>query len=179
MARAVHDSIPGHGDNTAMKKALKFLHSLGAIGVIGALAAHIILLTVTPAPASLEAYALMRGAIGAVAGYLLFPSLALVIVSGLLSMAWHTPFHSAGWVLAKLALGVIMFEGTLLGVQGPAKRAAAASQRALAGELDPAVLDELVRGEWVSLWVILAVTLVNVALAVWRPRFGHRRSAGV
>jgi hypothetical protein len=160
-----------------MKKALKFLHSLGAIGVIGALAAHIILLTVTPAPESLEAYALMRGAIGAIAGYLLFPSLALVIVSGLLSMALHKPFHSAGWVLIKLALGVIMFEGTLLGVQGPAKRAAEASQQALAGEVDPAVLDGLVTGEWVSLWVILGVTIVNVALAVWRPRFRRKATA--
>ncbi len=160
-----------------MKKAFKFLHSLGAIGVIGALCAHIILLTMTPSPESLEEYAQMRGAIGAIAGYLLFPSLAMVIVSGLLSMAWHTPFHSAGWVLMKLALGIIMFEGTLLGVQGPAKRAALVSQQALAGEVDPASLNELVRGEWVSLWVILAVTVVNVALAVWRPRFGRRQPA--
>jgi hypothetical protein len=161
-----------------MKKALKFLHSLGGIGVIGALAANIILLTVTPEPSSLEEYVVMRRAIGAVAQWLLLPSLGVVIVSGLFSMAVHKPFQNAGWAYMKLGLGVIMFEGTLLSVQGPAERAAIASQRALAGEVDPATLAGLVQGEWGSLWVILGVALANVALAIWRPRFSRRKQSG-
>ena len=43
-----------------MKRTLKFLHSISGTGVIGALAAMIILLTVTPDPTSIEEYALMR-----------------------------------------------------------------------------------------------------------------------
>ena len=155
-----------------MKRTLKFLHSLGGMGVMGALVANIILLTITPEPSSLEEYALMRKSIGLIAERLLLPSLALVLLSGLLSMAVHPPFHNAGWAWMKLGLGVIMFEGTLLTVQGPAERAAIESQRALAGEVDPATLASLVQGEWGSMWVILGVAVANVALARWR---NHRK----
>jgi hypothetical protein len=158
-----------------MKRMLKFLHNLGGMGVMGALAANLILLSITPEPSSLEEYALMRKSIGMIAELLLLPSLAVVLLSGLLSMAVHPPFHNAGWAWMKLALGVVMFEGTLLSVQGPAERAAIESQRALAGEVDPATIAVLVQGEWGSLWVILGVAAANVALAVWRPRFKRKR----
>lgn len=161
-----------------MKRTLKFLHSLGGMGVMGALVANIILLTITPEPSSLEEYALMRKSIGLIAEWLLLPALAVVLLSGLLSMAVHPPFHNAGWAWMKLGLGVIMFEGTLLTVQGPAERAAIESQRALAGEVDPATLAALVQGEWGSMWVILGVAVANVALAIWRPRFKRARSTG-
>jgi uncharacterized membrane protein YgdD (TMEM256/DUF423 family) len=164
-------------DNAPMKRTLKFLHSLGGAGMLGALAAMLALLTVTPEPTSLEEYAVMRQGIGQVAKYLLFPSLAVVLVSGLFAMAFHPPFHNAGWAWAKLALGIIMFEGTLFSVQGPAERMAIESQRALTGEVDPATLEALVVGEWGSLWVILSVAVANVALAVYRPRFSRRREA--
>ena len=135
-----------------------------------------LLLTVTPEPTSLEEYALMRQGIGQVAKYVLFPSLGLVLVSGLFSMAANPAFHNAGWAWLKLALGVVVFEGTLVSVQGPAQRAALESQRALAGEVDPAALAAMVRGEWGSIWVILAVAVANVALAVYRPRFSRNNS---
>ena len=160
-----------------MKRTLKFLHSISGTGVIGALAAMILLLTVTPEPSSLEEYALMRHAIEQVAKYLLFPSLGLVLFSGLMSMAVHPPFHNMGWAWMKLGLGIVMFEGTLFAVRGPARRAAEVSQQALAGEVDPATLETLMQGEWGSLWVILGVAVANVALAVWRPRFSRQPQA--
>lgn len=157
-----------------MKRTMKFLHSLGGAGMLGALAAMIALLTVTPDPSSLEEYAQMRRGIGQVARYLLFPSLGLVLVSGLFSMAINRAYHNAGWAWLKLAMGVVVFEGTLFSVQGPAQRAAIASERALAGEVDSATLAALVQGEWGSLWVILAVAVANVALGVYRPRFSRK-----
>lgn len=157
-----------------MKRTLKFLHSISGTGVIGALAAMILLLTITPDPTSIEEYAVMRQGIEQIARYLLFPSLGVVLVTGLLSMAVHRPFQNAGWALMKLGLGIIMFEGTLFAVRGPARRAAEESQRALNGEIDPATLHALVQGEWGSLWVIMAVAVANVALAVWRPRFSRK-----
>jgi hypothetical protein len=159
-----------------MKKTLKFLHSLGGAGMLGALGAMIALLTVTPEPASLEQYAQMRQGIGQVAKYLLFPSLGLVLVTGLFSMAATPGFHNAGWAWAKLGLGIIMFEGTLFSVQGPAERMAIESERALAGEIDAATLSAMVQGEWGSLWVILSVAVANVALGVYRPRFSRRKA---
>jgi hypothetical protein len=32
------------------------------------------------------------------------------------------------------------------------------------------------RTEWGALWLMLGLGLVNIVLAVWRPRFGRRRS---
>ncbi|MEM0953704.1 MAG: hypothetical protein AAGI24_06160 [Pseudomonadota bacterium] len=161
---------------THIKRALKFAHSVAGAGIIGALAGMLLLLTVTPDPTSIEEYALMRQGMSQISTYLLFPSLGVVLVSGLLSMAVHRPFHNAGWAWMKLGLGVVMFEGTLLAVHGPVQRAARESQRALAGEIDPATLHELVTGEWDSMWVIMGVSLVNVVLGVWRPRFTKRRT---
>ena len=157
-----------------MRRLIKFLHTLGAIGMAGALAAHIVLLAAMPESSSLAEYSAWRQGIGAIARWLLLPALGLVLVSGLLAMAFNDRYHSAAWAWAKLALGVITFEGTLLTVQGPAQRAAQASIRAAAGELDVAEIAAMVRGEWASLWVLLAIALVNVGLAIWRPRFSRR-----
>ena len=163
-----------------MPKLLKFVHTLAAIGMIGALAAHLILLTLMPEPSSLPEYATLRQAIGAIARFLLLPSLALVLISGLLAMAFTGNYYKAGWAWLKLGLGVVTFEGTLLTVQGPARRAADASLRALEGSLDARDIEAMVRGEWASLWVILAIALINVVLATWRPRLSRtpRRNAG-
>jgi hypothetical protein len=114
---------------------------------------------------------------GGIAAWLLLPSLALVLVSGLWSMAITRAFHNAGWVLAKLALGVVMFKGVLLSVQGPVQTEAARSAQALAGELDPAVLGTVMHNEWAAVWVVLLIATANVVLGVWRPKFSRRRQA--
>ena len=164
-------------DVSIMRRLLKFLHSLGAIGLTGALAAQIVLLSRLPAPQSLPEYTALRGAMGALAEWVLLPSLAITLVSGLLAMSMTHAFHNAGWAWAKLALGVSMFEGTLITVQGPAQKEAELSARALAGELDPALLGQAMQAEWGSVWVVLTIAVLNVVLGVWRPRFTRRRQA--
>jgi hypothetical protein len=153
---------------------VKFLHTMGAIGFTGALAAQIILLTFTPAPDSLEAYAQMRMAMGGIAQWLLLPSFTIVLFTGLWSMAITPAFHSAGWVLIKLASGILVFKGTLLSIQGPAEKEAELSAMALAGEIDTAALGHAMGEEWGALWVILFIAVANVVLGVWRPRFSRR-----
>jgi hypothetical protein len=160
-----------------MRKALKFLHTIGAIGLMGALFVQMLMLQNMPPVESLAEYATARGQMGLVSQWLLFPSLAIVLVSGLLSMAWTDAFHSQGWVLMKLALGVSVFEGTLITIQGPATREAARAAQALAGEFDPALLGVTANSEWKSTIVILGVALVNVVLAVWRPRFSRKKKS--
>ena len=161
-----------------MRKLLKFLHTLGGIGLTGALLAQLIMLNNMPPTGDLVAYAAARGQMGLVAQWLLFPSLALVLVSGLLSMAWTDAFHGAGWVWLKLALGVSVFEGTLIAVQGPAVREAELAAQALAGEVEAALLGATASAEWKSSLVILGVAIANVVLAVWRPRFTRRAAGG-
>ncbi len=87
-----------------MRRLLKFLHTMGAIGLMGAMAALLVLLGRTPSPTAIEGYALIRGAMGAVATWLFLPSLALTLLAGLLSIAQRA-FHNAGWAWAKLATG--------------------------------------------------------------------------
>lgn len=159
-----------------MRKTLKFLHTIGAIGLTGALAAQIVLLSQLPQPESLSEYTTMRIAMGTLAEWILLPSLAITLVSGLLSMAATPAFQNSGWAWMKLVLGVSMFEGTLITVQGPAQKEAELSAQAIAGEIDPALLGQAMTAEWNSIWVVLAIAIINVLLGVWRPRFQRRRT---
>ena len=144
---------------------------MGAIGLIGAMACLLVLIGSAPPPGSLAGYALMYGAMAKIATWILLPSLALTLVSGLLAIACNTAFHNAGWAWAKLLTGILMFEGGLAYVQGPIKEEAERSASALAGQLDPATLAASYGAERGSLWVLLAVATANVVLGVWRPRF--------
>lgn len=153
-----------------MRRLLKFLHTMGSIGLMGAMAALLVLFSVAPPPSSLAGYALIRGAMGAVATWIFLPSLALVLIAGLLAMALHPVYRIAGWAWLKLATGVLMFEGGFVYIQGPMQREAAMSAAALSGHLDPAVLAATIGPERNSLWVLLAVATANVVLGIWRPR---------
>ena len=159
-----------------MRHGLKFLHTMGSIGLLGSMACLLVLLAHAPPPAtSLASYALVRGAMGDVATWIFFPSLGVTLVAGLLALAFNRAYHSAGWALAKLATGILIFESGFVGVLGPMQEEAEQSARALAGQVDPATLAVSLGSERGTLWVLVAVATLNVALAVWRPRFRRRR----
>jgi hypothetical protein len=156
------------------KKILKLLHVLGTVGMLGALVSMLVLHTLLPPPEALVAYTTLRVAISRIAEWVLLPSLGLVLVGGLLAMAVGKHFHNAGWAWLKLALGVVMFEGTLLAVQGPAEREAALAEQAIAGDASPAGLALSLASEWYSLWIIALLAVLNIVLGIWRPRFRRR-----
>jgi Predicted integral membrane protein (DUF2269) len=158
-----------------MKRTLKLLHVLGAMGVTGSFAASIVLLTFAPATSPV-AFAAVRASIAMISKWLLVPSLALVLISGLLAIAVNRAFHDAGWAWIKALLGISMFEGTLLTVAASASRAADLSKAALAGGGNMAELAQVLRTEWNSLWFLLGLAMVNIVLAVWRPRLVRRTS---
>ena len=160
-----------------MRRLMKFLHTIGAIGLMGAMACLLVLLSFAPAPSSLAQYALLRGAMGGIAQWVLLPSLALTLIAGLLAMAVNPSFHNAPWALVKLATGILVFEWGFVGVQGPMQEEAERSAAALAGSLDPATLADTLAAEKGSLWVLLAIAALNVVLGVWRPRFRRARAA--
>lgn len=156
-----------------MRRLLKFLHTMGAIGLMGAMACLLVLLSFAPAPTSLAEYALMRGAMAGVALYIFLPSLALTLVAGLLAMAANRGFHNAGWAWLKLATGILVFEWGFIAVQGGMEQEAELSARALAAGINSGTLGAALDAERGSLWVLLAVAAANVALGVWRPRLSR------
>jgi hypothetical protein len=130
-----------------MRRLLKFMHTMGAIGLMGAMACLLVLFSFTPAPTSLSEYALMREAMGGISTWIFLPSLGLTLIAGLLAIGLNRAYHNAGWAWVKLLSGVLVFEWGFAAT--------------LAASLDP---------EWKSLWVMLAVATVNVILGIWRPR---------
>ena len=153
-----------------MRRLLKFLHTMGAIGLMGAMACLLVLLSFTPAPASLSEYALIRAAMGGVATWIFLPSFGLTLVAGLLAMGINRAYQDAGWAWVKLASGLLVFEWGFVAIQGPMQQEAELSARALAHEVDPATLASSLGAEWNSLWVMLAIATANVILGIWRPR---------
>ena len=153
-----------------MRRLLKFLHTMGAAGMLGAMASLVAMLAIAPGPSALPGYAATRGAMGAVATWVFLPALAVTLLSGLLAMALNHAYLNAGWAWLKLATGVLMFEGGLVYVQGPMRQEAEQSARALAGRVDPATLAASLGAERNTLWVLLAVAAANVVLGIWRPR---------
>ncbi len=157
-----------------MRRLLKFLHTIGAIGLMGGIASLLVLISFVPPPTSLAAYAWTYGAMAKIGGWIFYPSLVLTLISGLLAIAVNPAYHNAGWVGAKLVTGVLIFEGGLVYVQGPIQAEAERSASALAGQLDPAAITGSYGAERSSMWLLLAVAAANVALGVWRPRFTRR-----
>ena len=149
---------------------------MSAIGLTGGIAVYIILLANAPPMADLEAYHAIRVGIDKTARWLLLPSITIVLASGLLSIAAHAPFRAQRWVWAKVLLGLSMFEGTLVSIQGPAQHAAVITTKAMSGEIEADRVAELIHNEWGALWVILTLAIINVILATWRPRLRKRRS---
>ncbi len=156
-----------------MRLVLKFLHIIGAIGLMGALASLIVLVRFAPPPSSLAGYAATYGAMANISTWIFFPSVALTLIAGLLAIAATPAFHNAGWVGAKLATGILIFEGGLVNIQGPIQEEAKLSANALNGPLDPAMIAGLHGVGQTTLWVLFAVATANVVLGVWRPRFSR------
>ncbi|MFP4130168.1 MAG: DUF2269 family protein [Halorhodospira sp.] len=153
-----------------LKKTLKILHTLGSIGLTGAVAAHLVLLGMAPGPEAIQEHAVVRGAIAEISGWLLLPSLAAVLLSGLLSMALYRPFREAGWVWLKAILSLSVAGSILIHVHGTAIRSAEATQAAADGEIPLDRIPQYVHNEALVLWLILLVCIANVVLGVWRPR---------
>ena len=153
-----------------LRKLLKVLHEIGSVGVLGAFATCLVLIAAAPSPHELLAYAAARQGIAAIAKWLLVPSLALVLISGLLAMVANDAYMEAGWAWIKALLGLSMFEGSLVTVSASARHAAQLAALAASGQPDPAQLAEVLRTERGGLWLLMVIAIANIVLAVWRPR---------
>jgi uncharacterized membrane protein len=151
-----------------LRRLLKFFHTLGAIGLMGAMACLLVIISLAP-PKSLAAYAFMVGAMADVLKWVFLPSMVLTLIAGLLAIAVNYAYHEAGWAWIKAGTGILIFEGGLH-VLGPIQDEAKRTAGALASQLTPATMSGLFTSERNTLWVLLAVSAANVALGIWRPR---------
>lgn len=162
---------PTEYEDSDLKRLFKFLHEVGTVGMMGAVAAQLVMAVNAEGLPDLE-YAAIRQSILLVSQWLLLPSLGLVLLSGLWAMAAHRPYHSADWAWIKLGMTVLVLEGTLIAVQGPARQAAELSARIAAGEPQLVTqLQQVLRHEQGGALVVLLLATANIVLAVWRPRF--------
>jgi len=152
-----------------LKRLLKILHEIGAVGVMGSFAACLVLVIKSPTQ-PVVAYAAMLQAIATITQWLLLPSLVIVLLSGLLAIAATSAFHNAAWAWVKALLGLSVFGGTLVTINASARRAAELAAMTASGQGDAVQLAQTMRPEWGGLWLMLALSLVNIVLAVWRPR---------
>jgi hypothetical protein len=79
---------------------IKILHTLGAIGMMGGLAACMVLVLSGPR-ASTAAFATVRHTIDALHTWLVLPSMLVCVFSGFLSMFVHKPYWNALWAWLK------------------------------------------------------------------------------
>ena len=164
-----YENVPTRG-SSALRRLLKFLHTMGAIGLLGSMAALLVLSRSAPPQSALAGYAAVRSAMAAVSTWIFLPSLGLSLLAGLLAIAVNRAFHDAGWAWLKLVSGVLLFEGGLQSIHGPMRDEAERSAAALAGHNNPADLAVSLGSERAALWVLLAVATANVVLGIWRPR---------
>jgi hypothetical protein len=120
----------------------------------------------------------MRQTLAALASYLLLPSMAVALVTGLTAMAVHYPFAQTRWAWLKAALGLGIFEATLGLVQSKASAAAEAAVEAAAGKGQTGSIEAAIAGEWGTLGVLLGLSIAQVALGVWRPSLARERRSG-
>jgi hypothetical protein len=153
-----------------LRRLLKFLHTVAAGGMTGTIAALAVVMVLGPASIGGAGYVPVMVALAKVAAWILGPSLVLTVVTGLLSMAATPAFMDAGWVWAKAATGVVILEGGLH-VLGPIQQEAKRGAEALAASPDPLSVARLLNAEANTLWWLLAVSIANIALGVWRPKF--------
>jgi uncharacterized membrane protein len=156
-------------DRRWLRLGTKALHEIASIAFGGGLAACLVINLVADR-ASPAAFAAARDAFDAIARYVLVPSMAVVVVSGLLALAATRGYLGARWAWLKALLGLSVFEATLL-VVGSGRRQA---ELAAAAATDAGVLDDLLRSERHTLWLLLVLSVINVVLAVWRPRLAGR-----
>jgi hypothetical protein len=151
-----------------LRRAAKILHEVASIGFGGGLAVCL-LINLTAKRVSHDEFLAARHVYALIAQYIVIPSMVFVVVSGLVALAATRGFMESGWAWVKALLGLSVFEATLV-IVGSSRHE---SDLALAAS-DSTVLDALLRSERNTLLLLIAVTVVNVVLAIWRPRLTYQ-----
>lgn len=159
----------------SLRRLSKLLHEIGSAGLLGGVAAELVFAALARRdPAA--AIALRRGIV-ALSDWVLFPSVLLLAFSGILSTLISRALWNAVWVWLKMGLGVPLVEVSLGPLRSGARDAAALLAQAAVKPLGPAdaeALADALHRERSAVWMIIVLSVLNIALAIWRPRLVAR-----
>jgi hypothetical protein len=144
-------------------RIIKILHTLGSLGLMGGVAACLVLRHSAPAYGG-EGYQLVREQLNALFSVLIVPSMGVTIFSGFASMIIYKPYWNALWAWAKAGSGVIVLQYAFR------MKWNALELSAPLDPTDPLDVPRALANEYSGFWVLLIVSALNVVVGVWRPR---------
>lgn len=153
----------------ALQRLSKFLHEIASAGLLGGVAAQLVFILLARREAPALAVVLRRAVVH-LADWVLYPSVLALVFTGILSTYISRSLRNALWVWAKIGLGVPLVEVSLGPLRGGARDVAALLARTAAGKPDAEAMADALHREWAGLWMVVVLSAINIALAVWRPR---------
>lgn len=155
-------------------RLIKLIHFLAIIGFVGGLASSLVLADFAGnAPPGV--LAALRQSIVMVAEALVVPSLIVLVVSGMLLVVARPHLIGARWVWAKALVTLVIASIALLVVQPAITRAAVLAAEGSLGSPSLAAMTQAFSAEQLGGATNLALALVAIGLAVWRPRLGQSK----
>lgn len=154
------------------KNLIKLLHFASLVGLAGGILVSLVLADTIDAT-SPSATAGMHAAIALICSAVVVPSLVALLLTGMLLVVARPRLIGARWVWLKAALGLATGAVILLSLQPAMNAAAAMSATGALGDAPVGPLASVVAGEHRAAWGALALVLVAMIVAVWRPRLGR------
>jgi uncharacterized membrane protein len=118
-------------------------------------------------------FAAVRQAIASIGETIVLPSLIVLLLTGILLLVARPTLIGARWVWAKAAIGLTIGAIAIFVVQPAARIAAAIASEAAVGTPGMVPLQRALDAEQFGALVNLALLLVAISIAVWRPRLGQ------
>lgn len=154
------------------KNLVKLMHFAGLVGLAGGIVVAL-LLADTIDVTSPSGAATVHAAISLVGNAVIVPSMVLSLLTGMLLVVARPHLISARWVWLKAALGVVTGGVVLFALQPAFRAAAAMAANGALGDRAMGPLASVVRAEHTAAWATLALVVVAMVVAIWRPRLGR------
>ena len=156
-----------------MQLLLKFVHVLGAMLFIGASASFIALASFGDG--------LLPGQVGVLpqalafaCGWIALPALVFTLSTGAILMAQQPLYVASRWAWCKAVIGLVVLAIAAAVMQPAFTRAAAFSLQSASGAPVDRTLAATLQAAVTATWAALALAILAVILAMWRPRLGKR-----
>lgn len=150
-----------------MARLFKYLHVVATIGLVGSLAAVLVLALGAAGLPSEQALVMFRGMAWIVARVAL-PSIALLWLSGLLAIAVRTAFLEMGWMWAKVVIGMAVTGIVLISLWPGSDAMTALDEPATAAALQALAATLARETGWA--WAAVSLGLIATAFGLWRPK---------